>query len=1464
MTDIKEICRLEYFYGTLATAYKGIITSLTAKDFCMLEESGFVTLKGTILAMPEGDYESRLMHEGKEVSRSQIRDSSFAFKVDAILIQEAKNLQIDVVQKGKHVGTFLLKRERPDEFYTSAIELSDDLRDLAPHRLVAPLRDRPGLLKKAEEIISIILAPKRNWQILSEEINSFAKDLYWADSKAFFDCYRVLVQWSARVCAASSKELAGRAASNFLALVELPMDHSPESEASNAVNIWLDVLRGARIDMASRLHQSVSILKRIKERFISTDIAPAAKGLLKSLRDHVVTAPVISQAMVERLHPLLRAEDFMVLEDCSEKKRVDTMAFLDAAEKMIDQHEYANMFYYIQERTSILLDDSEMTERLYAVLDRNLNPQSDKILTAVSIAIFRTFPQLSPDALRKAFLNTARLIKKLIRLNMADFCKIILSEIDRCSADIKEGTLLNPEVASSVISQSDAGLTLHYIAIIRQIHVPSPRVTGFSSETWAEIANPEHIERLSKFLAVISAGNGRFNDILISLLCNIYVSGVFIQDDKLFQRDISAYLNSAALRDNFLINYMLLKKLPVYFNAVGAANMIRDDTTEIDSWADDIVLYFLRKQIHVNSSNYSVHLVEEIISSWVYNDPSRLKEVVPSDVYNNVNTDLLAAYSQAIRTIFISLGILDDNKLHYNKLLLMSDSTIDHAAEGVGGSDDDKMSEIRRKIILICRIYREIVKKYALVSRENLKLDAILNLSEDIEQIKTLKKVLISHEKTIPEENLFFKRHIAFGIPSVLGTYHETKFDALSEILRTENRMALLFEGIIQETERMPENLTKEDFSRWTKCLDIMNELAKIHDMDNFQITEVLTVIKSNAIHVSQFIDLLGLLQKELSWMVDSLTRRIYAPLTEILRSFPRDDAQEYLRRLDTGTEDYIDRAADVIIRDMISSIPGFTEMDRLIEVLIKKCRSRNESQDDALLWLSDNPCEQSWSDFLVLDKLTDTDAMRLAPVIGGKAKNLVYLLNKKLPVPSAAVFSSMRTHDHLQYTEDAGFMALLKQAVAMIETRTGLKFGDPHRPLFLSVRSGSYISMPGILSSILYCGMNTETQKAFTSSTGDARLSWDSYRRFIDHYATVALGLDEKIFSNINADFLRLKSIEKLDDLKVDDTAEIVQLYKIELANRGFAIPEDVYEQLRESVKAVYSSWYKEKAVHFRIAMKLSEHWGTAVLLMQMISGNRKGSGASVFFTRKPSSLEKGVYGDTRETATGDDLVYGRLINRPLTKAQALHGQKSLQEEDPILFAMHEELAAKIESAMGGLPQEVEATYVTVAEGDRIIYVLQTRRMEFHRGFIKHFQDICMMESNIIGRGVGVHGGALSGIVTFSSSTNQIDSQKKAGMPVILLRTLSSTNDVSLMQHIDGIVTSAGGATSHAAILAQQFRLTAVIGCTDMEIGTDEKGEPFARIGNYPITEGSLISIDGSTGLVYSGTCEFTTETKQ
>jgi pyruvate, orthophosphate dikinase len=1460
MAESNDICRLDYLYGTLATAYKGVITSLAAKDFCITESDGRVTFIGIIVSMPQGDYEARLMHEGTELARTGLREGTFEFSVDTEQIRDAKNIQIDVVQQGRHIGTFLLKRERPDEFYGSAIELSADIRDLDARSLTALLSTRPGLLKRAEDIITMILSSKKDWPRLSEMINSFSRDLFWSDTKAFAAWFKTFVKWSIRACSTAPSGFSGRAASNMLSLIDIVLDNRKDIQDGDALaDIWLSFAGEPGIDLSANLKKSVGVITRINDDLPNANIGPVIRGVLESLKKRSMQAPVLSDAVLDKLSSVIKEDDLAALRSYSEKSKTEIIAALETAEKLLAKREYSETLQNIVAAGSVLLDDEKMIDLVYSLLEKNANIMTTKTLAEATCGLFPVFSGLSAGAVRNALSGTARFIRKIIDLDAAESVESLLSEIEKNSIDIREYVLLNPEVASSIISSKDKGLVKHYKNILRHLYVPAPSITGFSGDTWAEMADPRHLATLSKFLVVLSipGSEAELGEILLHLLCNLYVSGVFIPDDKLFQREVSAYLNSPALKDNFLFNYLLLKKLPVYFSEVGATNMIRDDTTEIDSWANDNVLYFLRKQVHVNSSNYNIRLIEQIISSWAYNDPGFLKEVVPADVLNAVNADILARYCSVMQPLLSSLKVLDYEGLHFQMLLSLSDRDIENGLSNATASD-----EIRRKILLICRIYRETVRKYALVSMDISRGDATPQLSEYLEHIKDLKETILSPEKTVPQESIFYKRHIAFGIPSVLGTYHETKLDAFGELYRTESRMTLLFEQIISEVASASADITG-DYRIWIQCLDSMHGLSKVHAMENFQTDEVLTVLKTNELHISQVIDLLMVWQKELTWMVDSLTRQLHEPISEILKEFPEGATPEYLRNLAPGSNDYIDKASDIIIRNMLNSIGGFTEMDRLIEALIKKFHSGIEMGPDVRLSMTGNhPAMQK--DFVALDELRVQDAMRLAPEIGGKAKNLVYLLNDKLPVPYSVVLPAIKAQDFREYTDHVRFMSDLKDAVQNIEARTGLIYGDSKKPLFLSARSGAYISMPGILSSILYCGMNEETRDAFAADTGDRWLAWDSYRRFMEHYATIVLGLDERILSDSLAGFMEQNDITRIVNFDSVGMERVVGLYQAELSERGLKIPHDVYDQLEESVKAVYQSWYGEKALQFRKALQVSERWGTAVLLMQMVSGNRKGSGVSVFFTRKPPALESGIYGETKEAATGDDLVYGRLINRPLAQAQASGGQESMETADPELFAMHQELAAKIEKAMGGLPQEVEATYVTDTDGKRMIYVLQTRRMEFHRGFIKHFRDICRMDSNIIGRGIGVHGGALSGIAAFSGAPEELEKLKKqTGLPVILLRKSSSTQDVSLMPHIDGIITSAGGATSHAAILAQKFGLTAVIGCPNMQIEVDKNGKPYAQIGNYMAIEGTVISIDGSTGLVYSRVCEFTKETK-
>lgn len=1450
MSEEKTICSLDYLIGTLATAYRGLITSLVLKDFCMLEREGSTVLKGTIFSIPAGSYQASLIHQGVELSRSDIHEGYFEVSSGSDLIEKAKNLQIDILQNGRHIGTFLLKREKREGFFISALELSEEVRDVNFILLAGRLRNKVGLLKKAEDIISEILSTKKDWKKFSEKINSFSKDLFWFDREAYYVWYDVLVRWSLRACERTDGQDVNKAVSNVMTLIELPLEKEADRHRlKSLVDKWLDNIKDSSINLSAGPADSKKAFSAILRVFPEADITPSLKLFVRSLSERLKYTPVLDDEMLTGIKDILAADDFVLLSDYTGEKKDKLLSALSSAGIYLDKREYSPVFEAVDYADIWLSKDRDMITFFFEVLERNLTRDSAEVLSQSFMKLFSAFASLPADIYRRAIINTIKLLRRLISLQKPDICERLLTKIETLDAFLKTDVILDPETASAVIDAGDAGLLEHYAGILKKILIPAPKISGFSHETWAEIKNPLHLERLSKFLDIIKLSTF-FKEILVKVICNLYVAGVFIPDDKIFQREISKYLNSDVIRENFLLHYMLLKKLPVYYHEVGATGRLRDDTTEIDSWGDDIVLYFIRKQVHANASNHLIQVVEEVIRSWVYNDPDFLKGSVPDDVLKGVNTVMLERYSSAIRPLFESLGVLDAEGLYPEKIPVVSESVFNNGLKQLAASDETKA-----KIFLLCRIYTELVNKYSLVTGDIGKEDIVSQIAGYTNRLRYLKGIITSPEKTRPEESLYFKRHIAFGIPSVMGSYHEPKFDALAETLRIEERIRALHDVINIDMKNKGNDCARQDIKQWIYCLGTLNDLLDLHDLGNFQIGEVEVILKENELHLSQIIDLLRICQKEITWMVEFLNRTFHRPLMEILKDFPREDLPEYLRALNPEDTSFINKASDVVMRALMNSITGFFELDRLLNNFIDTLSARIRSESDEQFYLPDR--RETENEYFSLDELSDNDAMRLSPVIGNKAKNLVYLRNKGLLIPDGVVFPAHRTHNYETYTGSSSFLTVLRSAVKEIEERTGNIFGGNKGPLFLSVRSGSYISMPGILSSILYCGMNENTIDAFIENTGNPWLAWDSYSRFIEHYGTVVYDLDIKIFEMIMDNYMQEQGVPAKEDLQAEQLKEISGLYLIELNRMNKRIPEDVYEQLRESVEAVYRSWYSERSVQFRKAMGISEHWGTSVMLMQMIYGNDSGSGASVFFTRKPFSLKEGIYGDTKERATGSELVYGRTVNRPLLRQQALKQQKSLEEMDPQLFKKHEDLAHRIEQAMRGLPQEVEATYTKKTDGERVIYVLQTRRMEFHRGFTRRFDDICRMESNIISRGVGVHGSALSGVATFSSSPGVIRKLRQdVNLPIILLRKEASTDDVSLMTEIDGVITITGGATSHAAILAQKFNLTAIVGCSDMKIETDERGEFTAKIGKADIKEGDPISLDGSTGLVYSGQC--------
>ncbi len=1442
MTDIlssqTSICRLDYLAGTLATAYRGSLASLVAGDFCMAERDGAVQFTGSILSLPAGDYEATLMQSGIQLARTALQKGHFELSSESGRIAAARELQIDITQAGRHIGTFLLKKTESGGIFASAAELSEELAGADLSRLTTPLRGKAGLLQKAEEIVAQIHSTKKNWAVFSDKLWGLSIDMFWNLPGAFYGAFDLFTRFLLLAAERSSGEETPKPLANFLDLLSLPLAREEDAlRLRSAADTWTSALSRSRLELSREARRAVDVLRELLRKYPAADILTAVRRLLDSLGGTISSRPFLDQQTVLALAALLPEHDAGILIRFGEQGRERILRQLDDARIRLDAGDAEGSLDAAAGIDLDVLDDRKTAEALLDVMESNLSGGTADAFVPVAYFLISPSSGLSDGAMQSIQSSLPRIFDRLAGLGRPDLCSSLLQRIGAAGPPMTERLMLDRKIARSLLASGRAQLSGLYESELRKIVIPAARVQGISPDSWAEIVNPLHLERLEKFTDLLSAGDMPGEGVLIHVIANCAAGGVLIPDDRLFQRRVSAYLNSPAMSGRFLLNYLLLERLPVYFNDVGATSRIREYSTEIDSWGNDPVIYFIRKQIHVNASSNNVHLLEAVLTAWFRNDRSALRDAVPDDIYEHANPALIERYSAPVGRFFTRAGVADAAGPHLRKLLTIRDEAIEAALQ----TEPD--AEARRKVMLLCKLYKEIVRKYALLSRDETAGDVRDRLLETVAALRRLRGTVLSPERTEPRESLYFKRHIAFGIPSVLGTYHEPKFDALSEMMRRAEEVPVLLEAIISEIEGKGNAGPGGRLRRWTDSLASAWEIMKLYGMQNILVDEFAAVLASG-LSPAQIADVLRMWQRELAWMVSSISRDFHGPIAGIVRAFPREDLPQRLAALGPGEPDFADKAADVVMRDLLSSIPGLIESDRLLASLISVIRAGGRDGEGGAQ--ERPPREQAFYD---LHEVTREEAVRLAPELGSKAKNLIYLKARGLAIPSGVVLPARFTSD-LRRTEQPGYLQVLREAVRTIERRTGAEFGGTGRPLFLSIRSGSYPSMPGILSSILYCGMNEQTLQALIRNTGDPDGGWDSFRRFIEHYGTAVFGLDPGFFEGLGSgNTAAAGGCQKETPPKM-----IVERYLGRLRARGFEIPTDVYEQLRQCVRAVYASWRGERADRFRSATGASIRWGTSVTLMEMISGNRQGAGASMFYTRDPATLEPAAYGETRECATGDDLASGRKAGRPLSRSQE---GGSLEELDPELYRAHRDLAQTIEDVFGGLPQEVEVTYQHDPAGRPVLSVLQTRRMEQGETSSRRFDEVCRMESRVVGRGTGAGGGALSGVASFASSPDQIQAAKsRYGGTVILLRKTASTDDVSLMPAIGGMITGSGGVTSHAVVLAHTFGISAVVGCADMQVEADGQGHQYAMIGATRVEEGSPISIDGTTGLVFSGSC--------
>ena len=508
-----------------------------------------------------------------------------------------------------------------------------------------------------------------------------------------------------------------------------------------------------------------------------------------------------------------------------------------------------------------------------------------------------------------------------------------------------------------------------------------------------------------------------------------------------------------------------------------------------------------------------------------------------------------------------------------------------------------------------------------------------------------------------------------------------------------------------------------------------------------------------------------------------------------------------------------------------------------------------------------------------------DWDGVRA--LLGGKGANLADMYRIGLPVPP---FFTVTTEACNAYTAGGskfpeGLWEQELAALAEVEKASGKKFGDPSNPLLVSCRSGAKFSMPGMMDTVLNIGLNDVTVEGLANLTGNPRFAYDSYRRLIQMFGSVVMGITDEAFEDPMEAYKHERGFKSDTDLSADDLKQLVSMFKKVVQDEtGRPFPMDPQEQLALATEAVFRSWMGKRAIDYRRAEGIPDDLGTAVNIVTMVFGNMgDDSGTGVAFTRNPATGENKMYGDYLLNAQGEDVVAGIRNTDPIVK---------MGETLPEAYKQFMEVTAVLEKHYRDM-QDVE---FTIERGR--LWMLQTRNGKrtasaavkvavdmaneglisreealmrvtpkqvdalLHPQFDEEGKKTAKKAGRYFGSGVNASPGAAVGQIYFDADKAE-QMAKEEKQDVIMVRPFTKPDDVHGMLAAKGILTSEGGATSHAAVVARQFGVPCVVGASQIRINLDTRS---MKVGDVVVKEGEWISVDGTTGEVYLGKLDLTT----
>ncbi len=491
--------------------------------------------------------------------------------------------------------------------------------------------------------------------------------------------------------------------------------------------------------------------------------------------------------------------------------------------------------------------------------------------------------------------------------------------------------------------------------------------------------------------------------------------------------------------------------------------------------------------------------------------------------------------------------------------------------------------------------------------------------------------------------------------------------------------------------------------------------------------------------------------------------------------------------------------------------------------------------------------------------------------LLGGKGANLAEMTNAGLPVPPGLTITTETCMEYINSGNKMpdGVMDEVRAALKDVEQQTGKKFGDSENPLLVSVRSGARLSMPGMMETILNLGMNDKTVEGMIKLTNNPRFCYDSYRRFLTMFGSVAWDIERTKFEEYIDKIKEQKGVKQDTELSADDWKSLIEPYK-ELIKKetGKEFPQDPMIQLQEAIEAVFRSWNIPRAVAYRNHYKIDHSYGTAVNVQTMVFGNMGDDCATgVSFTRNPSTGENKFYGEYLTNAQGEDVVAGIRTPKPISE---------LENEMPELYKQYVEIAKNLEKHY----KDVQDMEFTIERGK--LYVLQTRNgkrtaaaavrcavemekegiitkeraislvdpYQLYQLLLPSFDPKAKKEAHKIAQGLAASPGAAVGKIVFD--TDEAAKRGEAGEKVILVRIETCPDDIHGMIASQGVLTLRGGMTSHAAVVAKGMGKPCVAGCEDLKIDLANKTLTAGDGAVYK--ENDIISLDGGTGEVMAG----------